>query len=144
MDIMNAPVEVSLSLGSNLGDREKTLRLAIQYLSDEILSDMLISTFHHTEPVDCPSGTHEFLNAAVVGKTSLSPINLLKACQEIEFRLGRPENHGYHTNRTIDIDILTYGKLTCTSNELTLPHPEMSEREFVLNPLSEILPGMEN
>jgi len=140
---MNESVQVSLSLGSNLGDREKNLSLAVRYLSEDILSDLVVSSFHNTEPVDCSSNTHDFLNAAVIGKTSLSAIELLKACQKIENRLGRPTDHGDHTNRTIDIDILTYDTITCNSPELTLPHPEMTKREFVLKPLSEILPGVE-
>ena len=137
---MNTSVQTTLSLGSNLGNREKNLRLAIQYLSDGILSDVLASSFLSTTPVDCPYGTPEFLNAAIVGKTNYSPLKLLKACQAIEIRLGRPADHGFHTNRTVDIDILTYSNITFHSEELTLPHPEMLKREFIVKTLSEILP----
>ena len=137
---MNKPIPVTLSLGSNLGDRKKNLEAAIELICDSCLQNATVSSFHNTKPIDCVPNTPDYLNAAIAGVTRLTPYELLANCQTIERFLGRSANHGRHTDRTIDIDILTYGDQAIRSKALTLPHPEMFRREFVLKPLSEILP----
>lgn len=89
-------------------------------------------------PVDCPPGAFDFINIAVVGNTSLAPCDLLRACVDVESRLGRPTVRGYHENRIIDIDVLLYGEEVIADSQLTIPHPRMGQREFVLVPLAEI------
>ena len=139
--MVSKPTSVALSLGSNLGDKEQNLRDAVEYLSKELLQDVDVSSFYRFGPVDCVPHTPTFLNAVVKGKTWYHANDLLTACQEIEVRMGRPRLHGYHESRIIDIDILLFGDLQLNTNTLKIPHPEMTQREFVLKPLSEIAPN---
>jgi 2-amino-4-hydroxy-6-hydroxymethyldihydropteridine diphosphokinase len=131
---------VALALGSNLGDTGKILKKAIDYLSCETLDTICSSSFHSSRPVDCKPGANDFLNAAVTGFTTLSAAELLTKCQEIEVKMGRPAEHGYHDNRIIDIDILLYDDLVIDSPRLKIPHPGLRKRKFVLRPLVEIAP----
>ena len=98
------------------------------------------SSFLSSRPVDCKRGANDFLNAAVTGFTNLTATELLTKCQEIEIRMGRPSEHGYHDNRIIDIDILLYDDLVIDSPRLKIPHSELRKRKFVLRPLVEIAP----
>jgi 2-amino-4-hydroxy-6-hydroxymethyldihydropteridine diphosphokinase len=132
---------VALSLGSNLGDREKNLEHAIRILSEDILTDLVRSSFVASKALDCPLGAADFLNIAVIGNTRFSPMSLLSRCQSLELAMGRPERHGFHDNRIIDIDILLYEELVIETPELTIPHKEMMRRDFVLIPLAEIAPS---
>ena len=134
------PQRVALGLGSNLGDRADYLARAAACIGAEVLTDMRVSRFHETAPVDCPPGTPAFLNAAVTGVCRLPPTALLAACQDLERRLGRLPRHGYHADRTIDVDLLLYGRRTIDLPQLKIPHPLMTRRTFVLVPLAEIAP----
>ena len=129
--------ECWLSLGANLGNREKTLREALGRLHEEKgISLCRVSSFYQTAPwgkTDQPS----FINAAAVIRTQLSPLQLLRICQRIEQDLGRVR-HEHWGARTIDIDLLHMEDVSCDTEELSLPHPYMLERAFVLVPLSEI------
>jgi len=134
-------VAAYLGLGSNLGDRESNLKSAVEMLrvSGGILA-VRASSFYETEPVgyvDQPG----FLNAAAEVETTLSPEELLRLCHDIEDRLGRVRTIRWGP-RTIDLDILLYGDRVIDTEDLTVPHPLMHEREFVLRPLSEIAPGL--
>mgnify|MGYP002271785858 FL=1 len=129
-----------LSLGSNLGDRKATMRRAIGLLNERAGSVDRQSSFIETEPWGFES-TNKFLNMCVRLLTTLSPEQLLLATKQIERELGRTQKsvNGQYHDRPIDIDILMYDDVHLDSNDLTLPHPHMQEREFVMKPLREIL-----
>lgn len=131
---------VYLSLGSNLGDREATMRRAIGLLNERAGSVDRQSSFIETEPWGFES-TNKFLNMCVRLLTTLSPEQLLMATKQIERELGRTQKsvNGKYHDRPIDIDILMYDDLQLSTPDLTLPHPHMQEREFVMKPLREIL-----
>ena len=137
---MPEPVAAAIALGSNLGDRAGNLRTAIAQLG--LLGKVTaVSSFHATEPVgylDQP----EFLNAAVLLETPLAPHALLEALLAIERDMGRVRiGVPAKGPRLIDLDLLLYGGEIVESATLTLPHPAMHERPFVLAPLAEIAPG---
>lgn len=128
---------VHLALGANLGDRRGNLAAALQRLRD-VVDIEAVSSVYETEPV----GYHEqprFLNIACCGKTGLSAQELLHYTQAIEATLGRQPSFR-NGPRPIDIDILLYDNLRVKEEELTIPHPRMAERAFVLVPLAEISP----
>lgn len=131
---------VYLSLGSNLGDRKATMRRAIGLLNERAGSIDRQSSFIETEPWGFES-TNKFLNMCVRLLTTLSPEQLLMATKQIERELGRTQKsvNGQYHDRPIDIDILMYDDVHLASDDLTLPHPHMQEREFVMKPLREIL-----
>ncbi|HEX6097949.1 MAG TPA: 2-amino-4-hydroxy-6-hydroxymethyldihydropteridine diphosphokinase [Thermoanaerobaculia bacterium] len=122
-----------IALGSNLGDREYHLRRAIHELPIRVVR---VSTFIETEPVDAPPPM--FLNAAVVGYTSLGPHLLLAALLDLEKRLGRRRRGVKNEPRIIDLDLIAYDAMRVRTRELTLPHPRAHEREFVMAPLREL------
>jgi 2-amino-4-hydroxy-6-hydroxymethyldihydropteridine diphosphokinase len=127
-----------IALGSNLGDRREHLEQAIQALQDHPkISVTQISSFIETDPVGGPPGQSRYLNAAAELETSLSPRELLKVFLDAEQKLGRVrrERDG---PRTIDIDLLLYDNFACHEKDLVVPHPRMTERLFVLEPLAEI------
>jgi 2-amino-4-hydroxy-6-hydroxymethyldihydropteridine diphosphokinase len=128
---------VYLSLGSNIGDRGARLRDAIARVqtTGKITA---ISSLYETEPVEFTQQAL-FLNCAVGLETSLDPQELMSRLLEIERELGR-ERIQKKGPRTIDLDILLFGDLVMNSPELTIPHPAMAERRFVLGPLAEIAP----
>ena len=129
-----------LALGSNLGDREAKLAAVREHLAR--LPDTrvaAVSAIHETAPVGGPPGQGNYLNAAVKLETGLPPVELLHRCLQIERQLGRIRTVP-NAPRTIDIDILLYDDLILNTPGLTLPHPRMHERRFVLEPLGEIAP----
>ncbi|MFZ0734614.1 MAG: 2-amino-4-hydroxy-6-hydroxymethyldihydropteridine diphosphokinase [Candidatus Sulfotelmatobacter sp.] len=132
---------VYLSLGSNLGNREDHLRRAISRLAahGRLLS---ASSFYETEPVEV-SDQPWFLNCAAALETEEPPQQLMSSLLAIENEMCRKriEKKG---PRTIDIDILLYGNLSVNTPELTVPHPAMTQRRFVLEPLAEIAPEAEH
>lgn len=133
---------VYLGLGSNLGDASANLRLACTYIIERIGSQVALSQFYTSEPWGFVS-EHPFVNAAISVETSLSPNEVLLTTQQIEKEMGRTEktSDGYE-DRIIDIDLLMYDDLLLETNNLTLPHPFLSERSFVLQPLAEIAPNL--
>ena len=135
---------VYLGLGTNLGDKELNLKNAVMNLSLEVGSVIRLSVFFASEPWGYDS-ENEYLNAVVLVETNLSPFELLEKTQAIERRMGRTSKTtaGYH-DRMIDIDILLYDDLIIDQPDLKIPHPLMSQRNFVLVPLSEIAPGLIN
>ena len=130
-----------LSLGSNLGDRAENLRRAIALIGERVGKVQRVSSFIETEPWGFQS-EHPFLNAACLVLTTLSPLECLDATQQIERELGRrtKSSGGIYHDRPIDIDLLMYDDLQLSMPRLTLPHPHMHERDFVMIPLREILP----
>jgi 2-amino-4-hydroxy-6-hydroxymethyldihydropteridine diphosphokinase len=128
---------VYLSLGSNLGDREANLKLAIQRLS--VVGPVIaVSSFYETEPVEFTDQPW-FLNCAVALETGKTPRQLLKALLGVEQAMGRRRTQDKGP-RNIDIDILLFGDSVVDTKGLTIPHPALHERRFVLEPLAEIAP----
>lgn len=129
-----------LSLGSNLGDRHATMQSAILLLDSQAGSVDRVSSAIETEPWGFESA-NKFLNMCVRIITTLSPEQLLATTKDIELQLGRTTKsvNGQYHDRPIDIDILTYDDLRINTPSLTLPHPHMHERDFVMIPLREIL-----
>lgn len=137
---MTDNVNAFIGLGSNLGDREASLRAALDRLAALPLTRLVReSSLMETEPVDSPEGAGLFLNGVAWIETSLAPLELLEALLAIERELGR-DRKGQPRNapRTIDLDLLLYGEQVIDQPELQVPHPRMSEREFVLWPLLQI------
>src|SRR5579885_2977193 len=126
-----------LALGSNLGDRRGNIAAALQRLR-AIIEIETISSVYETEPVGYLEQPR-FLNIVCGGKTRLSAQELLKAAKEIEVAIGRQPTFR-NGPRPIDIDIIFYDDLHITEDNLTIPHPRMAERAFVLVPLAEIAP----
>lgn len=133
-----------LSLGTNLGDKQRNLLSAIARIEAEVGVVVRQSAFHATAPWGFESA-NTFLNAAVCVETALTPDALLAATQRIEREMGRTEKSrgGVYHDRIIDIDILLYDRLHLSTPTLTIPHPLMRERDFVMTPLQEILPDNE-
>ena len=132
------PVTAYLSLGSNLGDREANLREAIRRLG-ELGTVKKVSSFYETEPVEFTEQPW-FVNCAVELQTILSARELLNGMLAIELAMGR-ERIQPKGPRLIDLDILLFGDLVVDEHGLTVPHPAMHERRFVLEPLAELAPG---
>jgi 2-amino-4-hydroxy-6-hydroxymethyldihydropteridine diphosphokinase len=130
-------VPVAIALGSNQGNRERTLCAAVAALGEHA-AELRVSTFHDTEPVGV-GRQPPYLNAAVVGTTSLSARDLLTALLEIERRFGRVRPYP-GAARTLDLDLILYGDSILDEAGLVVPHPRFRERSFVLAPLSEIAP----
>jgi 2-amino-4-hydroxy-6-hydroxymethyldihydropteridine diphosphokinase len=126
-----------LSLGSNIGDREVHLRDAIVRLSP-CGQVKTVSSFYETEPVEF-TDQEWFMNCAVALETELAPDQLIARLLEIEKEMGRERNQKKGP-RIIDIDILLFGDLVVNAPDLTIPHPAMTTRRFVLEPLTEIAP----
>ena len=125
-----------IALGSNLGDREENLRNALKHLEANGVRVVKVSTFIETEPygvTDQPG----FVNAVCQVETELEPLELLRLLLKIELEMGRVRIRRWG-ERNIDLDLLLYEDACVVSDELTLPHPDMQNRDFVLLPLAEI------
>ena len=155
---MRTPHNVYLGLGSNLGDSEQTILQAYKHIERLIGTIKRQSAFYRSEPWGFES-PHQFVNTVILVETRLSPFAVLACTQYIEFRLGKRRQHAterstnysslpsprgnglrralYH-DRPIDIDILLYDDLHVSTPKLTIPHPLMHERPFVMEPLHEI------
>lgn len=128
-------VDIALALGSNLGDREGTLRSALASLAS-IISDLRASTFHETDPVGV-GDQPRFLNAAATGRTALPARDLLARFLDVEQCFGRTRAYS-GAPRTLDLDLILYGCQIVEERDLSVPHPRFRERVFVLGPLAEI------
>ena len=134
---------VYLGLGTNLGDKEQNLRMSIKKIEERIGNVVSLSAFYATAPWGF-SSDNSFLNAAVCVETTLLPLQVLEETQRIERELGRTEKsvNGLYADRLIDIDLLLYDDRVMDAEGLILPHPLMTERRFVMEPLSEIAPDV--
>ena len=128
-----------LSLGSNLGDKEANLDKAVGLINDQAGRVIRRSSFYYSEPWGF-SSDNNFVNLVILIETDLDPIDLLHTTQGIERMLGRTEKskNGQYADRIIDIDILLYESVMMQTEELTIPHPLMLERDFVMIPFKEI------
>ncbi|GAB1416836.1 2-amino-4-hydroxy-6-hydroxymethyldihydropteridine diphosphokinase [Paludibacter sp.] len=133
-------MEVYLSLGSNLGDKQVNIDNAILKIEESIGMVKRKSGLYETEPWGFTS-QNNFVNAAIMIETSLEPLEILQQIRKIEKSMGRQlkSQNGKYYDRIIDIDILLYGDMTIDLPELKVPHPLMKERDFVMKPLNEIL-----
>ena len=145
---------VYLSLGTNLGYRRRNIRRAIEKIGEQIGVVVRQSALYETEAWGFKS-SHRFINAAICVETLLSPRELLEATQDIERQVGRshktrkkaeglPAEGTEYQDRLIDIDILLYDEIQVDEPDLQIPHPLMREREFVMQPLREIMPDVDN
>ena len=129
-----------IGLGANLGDARAALRSAVQAMAALPGTRLLrVSSLYRSAPVD--AGGPDYLNAVAELDTTLAPLELLHALQRIEQAAGR-ERPWRNAPRTLDLDLLLYGTLRLDSAELTVPHPRMGERAFVLLPLAELAPPL--
>jgi 2-amino-4-hydroxy-6-hydroxymethyldihydropteridine diphosphokinase len=138
-------MRAGIALGSNVGDRLRNLHaartrvMAIQGLGRPVK----ISRIYETEPVGCEPGSAPFLNAVMeVGWSGRTSDGLLLAVRGVERAMGRPERYPRNAPRVIDVDLLYISDLVLNTDELTLPHPRMFERRFVLAPLADICPDL--
>ena len=127
--------EAIVALGSNLGDREQHLRLAVSSLPEVVA----MSQVFETDPIGGPDGQDAYLNMVVALSTTLDPYALLRRCREIEADALRQRTVHWGP-RTLDIDLLFYDDVRIDDPMLTIPHPRFAERRFVLTPLAEVAP----
>ena len=130
---------VYLSIGANQGHKLKTISEALNLIAKEIGSIQSISNFYESAPLGFES-KNQFLNICISVSTNLSPTNLLLKTQIIEQQLGRKKKGPNYEDRTIDLDIIYYENWIINLPELTVPHPLLSNRKFVLLPLNDIAP----
>lgn len=148
------PVPAVVSLGSNIPYENQSVTAvigaAIVALESLSLAPLLISSYYQTEPLDCPPGTPDFINAIVILKPreTLSALTFLAELQHIEGRFGRSRmrKHGHESvavvnqSRALDLDLICWGRLCSDEDNLRLPHPRAHLRRFVLAPLAELAP----
>ena len=136
-------MQAYFGLGTNLGDKEQNLRLAVQHIEERIGKVVSLSAFYATAPWGFASD-NTFLNAVVCVETSLPPLEILSVTQSIEKEMGRTHKsvNGVYSDRVIDIDLLLYDDLVLDTPTLKLPHPLMQERRFVMEPLAENASGI--
>jgi 2-amino-4-hydroxy-6-hydroxymethyldihydropteridine diphosphokinase len=131
-----------LGLGSNIGDRRAHLEAAVAALPARRVTVVASSSVYETEPVGLVLDQRDFYNACLAIETDHAPDELLAACKAVERELGRPEGGVRHGPRPIDVDVLMLDALEYSSERLTLPHPEVTSRRFVLVPLLELDPEL--
>jgi 2-amino-4-hydroxy-6-hydroxymethyldihydropteridine diphosphokinase len=133
-----------IALGSNLGDRLQYLQSAVEMILKGVRGAQLraAAPIYETDPVDCPEGAGSFYNTVIEIAADTEPLALLGELRRIESWLGRPQEHGHHAPRTVDLDVLYADGLVLNLPELTLPHPRLHERRFVLQPLADIRPDL--
>jgi 2-amino-4-hydroxy-6-hydroxymethyldihydropteridine diphosphokinase len=131
-----------LGLGSNVGDSEGHLRAALQLLPTEGVQIVAVSSTWVTEPVGEILDQPDFLNAAVRVRTALEPEELLDACKTVEAERGRHFDLPRHSPRPLDVDLLLLDEIELETDRLTLPHPQVRNRRFVLAPLLELDPNL--
>ncbi len=137
---MASPAPVAIALGSNLGDRRGHIEWAVLHLA-RVISDLRLSAVFETEPVDVPDIQPPYLNAVVVGSSTLGPRDLLEHLMVLERRRGRTRV-SYRGARTLDLDLILYAGEIIDEDGVVVPHPRFRERRFVLEPLAALAPGM--
>lgn len=135
---------VYLSLGTNLGDKKANMTTAAGLLAERVGEILALSNLYETKPWGFESD-NSFLNAAIIMETRLDPFELLDVTKQIESEMGRKEKSDItYKDRIIDIDILMYEDAIIQTKELTIPHPFMHKRNFVIGPLAEIAATLEH
>lgn len=133
-----------VALGSNLGDSRRIFAQTIPRLQELSVAPLLVSSFIETAPVDCPHGSPNFLNAVVglIPRETETPESLHTKLQSLEKEFGRQPKKVLNEARPLDLDLITFGRETRNTPQLTLPHPRARLRRFVLQPLAEIAPDL--
>jgi 2-amino-4-hydroxy-6-hydroxymethyldihydropteridine diphosphokinase len=131
-----------LGLGSNIGDRRAHLQAAVEALRTRGIEVLASSSVYETEPVGLVLEQRDFFNACLRVESDYGPEELLDACKQVEQTMGREAGGVRHGPRVIDVDVLMLGDLVYRSERLTLPHPEVVSRRFVLVPLLELDPEL--
>ena len=135
-------IPFGIALGSNVGDRKANLRRGIKLLLKRLPGARLSAqaTLRETAPVDCPPGTAPFLNSVIEIQASVAPSEMYSHMAAVEQAMGRPAVREKNTPRTLDLDLLYAGDFVSEDPNLTVPHPRLHQRRFVLEPLAEIRP----
>ena len=131
---------VYIAIGSNIGDKTKNLKTAIEEIDILIGQVTEVSSFFENEPQGFKSD-NIFVNACIICKTNLNPLATLKELKKIEKKMGRKKTNGVYEDRIIDLDIIFYDQLVFNSEKLTIPHKEYKKRNFILIPLAELTPN---
>lgn len=139
-----ASTAFGIALGSNLGDREANLRRGVELLLARVPEAQLmaVASLYETEPVDCAPGTQAFINTVIEVVADLSPMQMHAHLAAVEQAMGRPARREKNSPRTLDLDLLYAGAFVSNSPSLTIPHPRLHQRRFVLQPLAEIRPDL--
>lgn len=137
-------IAFGIALGSNLGDRRANLEQGVSHLLQRIPQSQLLAgaSLYETEPVDCAPGTQAFLNSVIELQAPLTPAELHAHLVAVESLMGRPAERAHHAPRTLDLDLLYAGDYVSLDPVLTVPHPRLHLRRFVLRPLVEIRPQL--
>ncbi len=138
MNLEKHPMQIYLALGSNLGNRLDTIESALKLINERI-DNLELSSVYETEPWGVTKQP-EFLNLCISGTTNMDPDELLRFVKDIEIKLGRKHRHKWGP-REIDIDILFCGDKIIQKADLSIPHPYLQDRAFVLVPLNDIAPN---
>ncbi|HEY4284458.1 MAG TPA: 2-amino-4-hydroxy-6-hydroxymethyldihydropteridine diphosphokinase [Chthoniobacterales bacterium] len=135
-------VRAGVAFGSNIGDRLANLIAARKKISEipGVNPPVISSPVYETDPVGCEPGAAGFLNAVIEFPYAGEPLELFGQLKQIEIELGRPAEHARNVSRSIDIDLLYFGDTVLNTEHLSLPHPRMVDRVFVLQPLADIQP----
>lgn len=136
--IPESPVEALIAIGGNLGDCREAFVSARNSLQQHGVQVLESSPLYRTEPIGGPADQPDYLNAVLRVATGLSPIQLLDLCLDLEQLAGRQRLEHWGA-RTLDLDVLSYYHVVCATPRLTLPHPRMHLRRFVLAPLCDLL-----
>jgi 2-amino-4-hydroxy-6-hydroxymethyldihydropteridine diphosphokinase len=140
---MTESVIAYIGIGSNMGDRQAYCQEAVRFIARFPKTSLIaVSSLYETSPLE-RTDQEWFINCVTAVRTTLSPRELLQACQEVEQFLGRKRSVRFGP-RTIDLDILFYGDRVIQGPEVTIPHPRAHQRRFVLEPLAEIAPELEH
>jgi 2-amino-4-hydroxy-6-hydroxymethyldihydropteridine diphosphokinase len=131
---------VYVSLGSNLGNREANLLKSIELLNKTAGKVIAVSSLYETEPWKMDDAT-SFINQVILLETNLNAEKMMDVLLETEIQMGRVRTSAKYESRAIDIDILFFNDAIISSDKLTIPHPYLHQRKFVLEPLAEINPG---
>ncbi|TDU73300.1 2-amino-4-hydroxy-6-hydroxymethyldihydropteridine diphosphokinase [Prosthecobacter fusiformis] len=142
---MSVTTAFGIALGSNLGDRQDHLQQGVEQLLMRIPGARLTAgaSLYETDPVDCAPGTQAFLNTVIELETDLLPVEIHAHLIAVESLLGRPAQREQNSPRTLDLDLLYAGEYRSIDPILTVPHPRLHLRRFVLQPLAEIRPTLQ-
>ena len=141
--VSSAPVVALIAFGGNLGECREAFIAARKNLDQGEVAVIASSPLYRTEPIGGPTGQPDYLNSVVQVETTLSPLQLLNRCHELEQQAGRQRLEHWGA-RTLDLDLLIYGQLVCTTPRLILPHPRLHQRRFVLAPLCALVPAWQH
>lgn len=136
--VPSADVEALVAIGGNLGDCRHAFNMARERLNQHGVQVLASSPLYRTKPIGGPADQPDYLNAVLRVTTRLSPLQLLDLCLELERQAGRQRLERWGA-RTLDLDLLSYHHLVCATPHLSLPHPRMHQRRFVLAPLCDLL-----